>query len=99
MKNGDFINKSCTPGEDNGHFVSSWGGLSFALAGSGVAQSASKDWPSSSQIMQPPVHGVTHHSGLGSSRANYMTDANDYARGAGVCDIGWPVDYSKQHVV
>jgi hypothetical protein len=79
-----FHDYFCTAGDKNGNVASSWGGLSFAPARSGVAQSASKVWPRSSPIMQPPVHGVTHHRGLGSSRRRFcMTDANDNVRGAG----------------
>jgi hypothetical protein len=50
MKIGVSINDFCLTGEKNGHVASTWGTPSFALARSGVLQSASKEWPRSSQI-------------------------------------------------
>jgi hypothetical protein len=81
MKNGVSINDFCTTGDKNGNIAFSWGGLSFVLARSGVAQSASKKWPKSGQIMQRPVHGVTQHRGLGPSRVHTSARVQYVVRG------------------
>jgi hypothetical protein len=59
MKDGVSINDFCTAGDSNEYVALSWGGLSLCRQDPELRISV-KGWPRSSQIMQPPVHGVTH---------------------------------------